>query len=197
MMHSEAAKGFDLSEESDKVRDRYGKSRFGQGCLMARRLVERGVPFVEVTLAERPAGGAFGWDTHINNFNAVRQLSGILDAGWSSLIRDLKDRGLLATTTIVWMGEFGRTPKINRNGGRDHYPKAWSAVLSGGGIKGGQTYGRTSKDGMIVEEGKVDVGDFLATLCTALKINPKAQNISEMGRPIRIADGKPISALLG
>lgn len=195
MMNSEAAKGFDLAEESEKVRDRYGKSRFGQGCLMARRLVERGVPFVEVSLFERTLGG-FGWDTHNNNFRRVQELSEILDAGWSSLMADLKDRGLLESTTILWMGEFGRTPKINRNGGRDHYPKAWSAVLAGGGIKGGQAFGRTGKDGTTVEDGRTDVGDLLATYCTAAGIDPRSQTISEMGRPIRIAEGEPISALL-
>jgi uncharacterized protein (DUF1501 family) len=197
MMKSQAAQAFDLSREPDKVRDRYGKSRFGQSCLMARRLIEQGVPFVECTLFERTSGG-FGWDTHARNFPTVRELSAILDAGWSSLMADLKDRGLLKDTTIIWMGEFGRTPKINRNGGggRDHYPKAWSAVLAGGGIKGGQAFGRTSKDGTTVEDGKVDVGDLLATLCRALSIDPKTQNISEMGRPIRIAGGKPIEAIL-
>ena len=195
MMQSEAAKAFDLSEEPDKVRRKYGTTRFGQGCLMARRLIERGVPFVEVTLAARTAG-AFGWDTHRNNFDRVKELSGILDSGWSSLMTDLKDRGLLESTTIIWMGEFGRTPKINRSGGRDHYPKAWSAVLAGGGIAGGQAYGNTGKDGLEVTDGKVDVGDLLATLCQAMKIDPKSQNISELGRPIRIAEGKPIKKLL-
>jgi Protein of unknown function (DUF1501) len=197
MMKSKAAQAFDLSREPGKVRDRYGKGRFGQGCLMARRLIEQGVPFVECTLFERTATG-FGWDTHQNNFRTVKDLSAILDAGWSSLMADLKDRGLLKDTTIIWMGEFGRTPKIQRRpgGGRDHYPKAWSAVLAGGGIKGGQAFGRTSKDGTTVEEGKVDVGDLLATLCKALKVDPRKQNISEMGRPIRIAEGKPIEPIL-
>ncbi|MFQ5731331.1 MAG: DUF1501 domain-containing protein [Planctomycetaceae bacterium] len=199
MMKSDGAKAFDLDEEPDKVRDRYGKSRFGQGCLMARRLIERGVPFVEVSLFERGTG-AFGWDTHSNNFPRVKALSEILDAGWSSLMSDLRERGLLKDTTIIWMGEFGRTPKIRSRGrtggGRDHYPKAWSAVLAGGGIKGGQAFGRTSKDGTTVEEGKVDVGDLLATLCAAIKVDPRAQNISEMGRPIRLAEGKPIKNIL-
>ncbi|MCH8828117.1 MAG: DUF1501 domain-containing protein [Planctomycetes bacterium] len=195
MMKSDAAKAFELSEESDKVRDAYGKTRFGQGCLMARRLIEKGVPFIEVTLAQRTTG-AFGWDTHRNNFARVKELSTILDAGWSSLMSDLKDRGLLESTTIIWMGEFGRTPKINRGGGRDHYPKAWSGVLAGGGLKGGQAYGSTGKDGIAVTDGKANVGDFLATLCAALQIDPKTQNISEMGRPIRIAEGKPIKKIL-
>lgn len=195
MMHSQAAQAFDLSQESAAVRDAYGRGRFGQGCLMARRLIERGVPFVEVSLGS--FAGALGWDTHQNNFPAVRNLSAELDAGWSSLMSDLKDRGLLESTTILWLGEFGRTPAINRGGGRDHYPRAWSCVLAGGGIRGGQAYGRTSVDGTTVEEGQVDVGDVLATLCRAVGIDPATQNISGIGRPIRIAEGKPIEPILG
>ncbi len=112
---------------------------------------------------------------------------------------DLKQRGLLESTTIVWLGEFGRTPKMaqgRQGGGRDHYPAAWSAVLAGGGIKGGQAFGRTSADGTKVEDGKVDVPDLMATLCKALGVDPEDQNMSEVGRPIRIADGKPIPEIL-
>jgi hypothetical protein len=198
MMRSEAAKAFDLSQEAAKVRDAYGRGRFGQGCLMARRLIERGVPFVEVSLGT--FAGALGWDTHANNFPTVENLCGELDAGWASLVTDLNNRGLLESTTILWMGEFGRTPKVQPNrgegGGRDHFPNAWSCVLAGGGIKGGQAFGRTSENGTAVEEGKVDVGDVLATLCKALGVNPATQNVSEIGRPIRIADGKPIRQVL-
>jgi hypothetical protein len=199
MMGSEASKAFDLSEEPDKVRDAYGRGRFGQGCLMARRLIERGVSFVEVSLGG-VGGGAFAWDTHANNFPTVKNLCGELDAGWASLMTDLHNRGLLESTTILWMGEFGRTPKIQGNrgngGGRDHFPNAWSCVLAGGGIKGGQAYGRTSDNGTSVEEGKVDVGDVLATLCKALGVDPETRNISEVNRPIRIAEGQPIKELL-
>ena len=195
MMHSEAAGAFDLSGEPDDVRSAYGRGRFGQGCLMARRLIERGVPFVEVSLGTL-GGGALGWDTHQNNFTAVKSLSGELDAGWASLMRDLKERGLLESTTILWMGEFGRTPKINRGGGRDHYPKAWTCALAGGGIKGGQAYGQTSDNGTEVKDNRVDVGDVLATLCMALGVNPDTQNVSELGRPIRIAEGEPIRSIL-
>jgi hypothetical protein len=191
LIHSRAADAFDLSQESAAVRETYGRGTFGQGCLMARRLIEVGVPFVEVSL------GDFGrWDTHNDNFNMVRGLSAELDAGWSSLMSDLKDRGLLESTTIVWMGEFGRTPRINGGAGRDHFPNAWSAVLAGGGIKGGQAYGRTSADGMTVEEGRMDVGDLLATVCAALGVNPEQRNVSEVGRPIRIAEGKPVRDVL-
>ena len=194
MMRSEAAQAFDLTGEPDKVRDAYGRGQFGQGCLMARRLIERGVPFIEIAL--RGSGGVLGWDTHQQNFDRVKTLSGELDAGWATLMSDLGDRGLLESTTIIWLGEFGRTPTINPNGGRDHFPRAWTTVLAGGGIKGGQAYGKTSADGGTVEENQVDVPDVLATLCRALGVDPAACNISEMGRPIKIAEGKPIEALL-
>ena len=195
MMRSDAAKAFDLSEESESVRDAYGRGRFGQGCLMARRLIERGVPFIEIAL-RGSAGGALGWDTHGQNFPRVKDLSSELDAGWATLMTELKERGLLKSTTIIWLGEFGRTPVINRNQGRDHYPRAWTTVLAGGGIIGGQAYGKTSADGTTVEEDKVDVPDILATLCCALGVDPEKQNVSEVGRPIRIAEGKPIKDIL-
>jgi hypothetical protein len=196
MMRSETAKAFDLSDEPAAVRDAYGRGRFGQGCLMARRLIERGVPFVEVTLGSF-ADNNLGWDTHANNFATVKNLCGELDAGWGTLMSELADRGLLESTTILWLGEFGRTPRINANAGRDHFPAAWTAVLAGGGIKGGQAFGRTSDDGMTVEEGKISVGDLLATLCQAVGVDPERQNISEVGRPIKLADGVPIQQVLG
>jgi len=187
LMRSQAASAFSLEEEPADVRDAYGKNRFGQGCLLARRLVERGVPFVEVTL-----GGIdqqiLGWDTHTENFDKVRQLSQILDAGWSSLLIELRDRGLLDSTMIVWMGEFGRTPMINQSGGRDHYPQVWSSVLAGGGIRGGQVIGKTSQDGTSIEERPVVIPDLLATICHGLGIDPLKSNISNVGRPIRIVD---------
>lgn len=195
MMKSEAAKAFDLSDEPEKVRERYGRGRFGQGCLMARRLIERGVPFIEVSLGGL-ANGGIGWDTHQNNFRLVQQLSEELDAGWGTLLTELSERCLLDTTTILWMGEFGRTPRINNNAGRDHFPAAWTCVFGGGGIHGGQAHGRTSADGMTVEDGKADVGDVLATLCAALGIDPASENVSEEGRPIKIAEGKPIEGIL-
>jgi hypothetical protein len=175
-----AARAFDLAGESAALRERYGRGLFGQGCLLARRLVERGVPFVEVTLG--------GWDTHDNNFEQVRSLSGVLDPAWATLLDDLADRGLLETTLVVWMGEFGRTPGINPRNGRDHYPAAWSVVLGGGGIRGGQAVGRTSKDGSAVEDRPVSVPDLMATVCLALGLDPRKQNPSNVNRPIRLAD---------
>lgn len=180
LMQSVGARAFNLQEESSKTRDAYGRNLFGQGCLLARRLVERGVPFVEVNLG--------GWDTHQGNFDAVQRLNAFLDAGWSQLMTDLSARGMLESTTIIWMGEFGRTPRINQGKGRDHYPNAWSAVLGGGGIKGGQAFGKTSEDGSRVEGTATSVPDLLATLCAALGVDHLKTNNSNVGRPIRIAD---------
>lgn len=191
LMRSEDLAVFDLSQESDATREAYGRGRFGQGCLLARRLIERGVPVVEVTL-----GDGLGWDTHQDNFTSVKRLSTVLDQGWSCLMEDLKQRGLLETTTILWMGEFGRTPNINNMTGRDHFPNAWTCVLAGGGIAGGQAYGKTSPDGMEVVDGLMHQGDLLATLCAALGVDPEHENISPQGRPHRITDGKIVTDLL-
>jgi hypothetical protein len=188
LMRSSAARAFNLDEEPVQLRDRYGRNLFGQGCLLARRLIERGVPFVEVSLAT-VGSLALGWDTHINNFDGVRQMSAVLDPAWATLIEDLRDRGLLDSTLIVWMGEFGRTPRINPQQGRDHWANAWSTVLCGGGIRGGQVYGRTSADGTAVEsERPTAVADFMATIAQALGIDGTRQNMSNVGRPIRIIE---------
>ena len=180
LMRAKGSEAFDLDEEPRELRLKYGRTQFGQGCLLARRLIERGVPFVEVSLA---GGQPLAWDTHVDNFKSVTSLSETLDAGWSALVDDLKDRGMLDSTLIVWMGEFGRTPKINPNNGRDHFPLAWSTVLMGGGIHGGQAIGKTAADGMSVVERPVVVGDFLATICRGLGIDPTQQNVSNVGRP--------------
>ena len=183
LMRSKEAKAFDLDREPASVREAYGKTKFGDGCLLARRLVEAGIPFVEVTSG--------GWDTHQDNFDRVKKLSAQVDPALSALVRDLRDRGLLETTLVVWMGEFGRTPRINSRGakpGRDHYPKAWSSVLVGGGIKGGQVVGKTDAEGAVVEERPVAGVDFMATVCLALGIDYTKQNTTPIGRPIRIAD---------
>lgn len=198
LMRSSATRAFDLDEEPPALRDRYGRNLFGQGCLLARRLVERGVPFVEVTLATM-GNIALGWDTHINNFDTVRRLSEVLDPAWATLIADLKQRGLLDSTLIVWMGEFGRTPRINGNQGRDHWANAWSTVLAGGGIRGGQVVGRTSADGTTIESDRhTTVPDFLCTIAHALGLDPTRQNLSNVGRPIRLVEpsGRPIPEVL-
>ncbi len=199
MMRSSAAKAFELEEEPAAVQDAYGRNSFGQGCLLARRLVERGVPFVEVTLSSADGvNNGLGWDTHAQNFENVEKLCNVLDAGWSTLMTDLRTRGLLDSTLIVWMGEFGRTPKINDTAGRDHFPNAWSTVLAGGGIRGGQAIGNTGVDGEEVKDRPVQVPDLLATVVKALGIDPTKQNVAD-SRPIRIVDLKanPIKELLG
>lgn len=188
MMKSEDLKAFDLTEEPEELRKAYGKQAFGQGCLLARRLVERGVRFVEVSLG--------GWDTHNANFVRVPELCDTLDHGLATLLEDLNARGLLKDTLVVLTSEFGRTPDININVGRDHYPKAFSAVLAGGGIAGGVTYGKTDKEGREVVEDKVQIGDFNATIAYALGLPLDQVIYSPSKRPFTIADkGKPITNL--
>ena len=193
LMNSKDAEAFDLSQESDEVRTAYGRTVFGQGCLLARRLIEHGVSCVEVSLGT--TSGGVGWDTHTDNFNAVQRLSTDLDNGWATLMTDLEQRGLLESTTILWMGEFGRTPQINTTVGRDHFPNAWSAVLAGGGTAGGQAFGETSEDGTEVVDGKITAQDLLATLCSALDI-ADVSSMAPSGRPIPISDGTPVKAVL-
>ena len=180
VMQPAARAAFGIDEEPQALREAYGSTQFGRGCLLARRLVERGVPFVEVTLD--------GWDTHFNNFAEVARLSSVLDAGLGTLISDLRTRGKLDSTLIVCMGEFGRSPQINDNEGRDHWPQAWGALLAGGGVPGGQVLGKTSRDGTTVEERPITVPDLMATICASLGLDPEFQHMSNVGRPIRRAD---------
>jgi uncharacterized protein (DUF1501 family) len=198
MVETQARKAFQLEEEKPELRDAYGRNRFGQGCLLARRLVERGVAFVEVALSGTP-DNAVGWDTHADNFTQVRALSGILDPAWSTLMTDLRERGLLESTLVIWMGEFGRTPVINTNTGRDHFPDAWSVVLGGAAIKGGQVIGQTDAGGEKVADRPVGVADLYATICAGLRIDHTKENMSPGGRPIPIVDreGSPIQELVG
>jgi uncharacterized protein (DUF1501 family) len=198
MIESQAKRAFELDEEPLGVREAYGRTRFGQGCLLARRLVERGVSVVEVTLAQAP-GAAVGWDTHADTFNTVRALCEVLDPAWSMLMRDLRERGLLDTTLVVWMGEFGRTPQINPTTGRDHFPNAWSTVLGGAGIKGGQAIGDTGADGAAIVDRPVTVPEFYATICAALGVDHEKDNYTPEGRPIGIVDegGLPVQELVG
>ncbi len=197
MVQTQARQAFQLEDEKPELRDAYGRNRFGQGCLLARRLVERGVAFCEVALSSIP-GSPVGWDTHQDNWNQVKALSQVLDPAWATLLKDLRDRGLLESTLVVWMGEFGRTPKIS-NGGRDHFPLAWSVALGGAGVQGGQVVGSTSPDGQEVKDQRVELADFYATIVAALGIDPATENISPEGRPIPLVDrgGKPIRELIG
>jgi hypothetical protein len=183
---------FEISKESPKTIEAYcGRQRnnFGLGCLMARKLIEKGVSAVEVDLG--------GWDNHANIFNTLRTGNGPrLDRGMSALVKDLVDRGLWKNTVVVWMGEFGRTPRINQNAGRDHWGRCWSVVVGGGGIKGGIVHGSTSKDGLDVDKEPVRIGDLFATLYKGLGIDPGTKVRDNLGRPLEIADGKPISTLV-
>ena len=189
MMKGRANSVFDLENEQKSVREEYGPTPFGQGCLLARRLVETGVPFVEVSLNNAEGnGGQFGWDTHSNNFEATKSLCQVLDQGWGTLMLDLKRRGMLDSTLVLWMGEFGRTPRINGGQGRDHFPGAWSMAMGGGGVAGGAVYGKTSKSGMGVVDKPVTVPDVLATVCKLIGIDAQRQNMSNVGRPIRVVD---------
>jgi hypothetical protein len=179
----EAQAAFEIQKEDANLREEYGMSGFGQSCLLARRLVERGVRFVTITMG--------GWDTHENNFNALRTgLLPDLDRGMSALIRDLAQRGLLDTTLVVWMGEFGRTPMINRNPnpGRDHWPNAMSVVMAGGGIKGGQALGSTDEQGMGPAERHIHVEDIAASLYQAVGLDPSKEYTTPSGRPIKLAN---------
>ncbi|MBI1314848.1 DUF1501 domain-containing protein [bacterium] len=191
LMNPKAASAFNLEEEEDRsLREAYGIGAFGQGCLMARRLVERGVSFVEVSLD--------GWDTHSNNFERVTELSLQLDHGCSSLLKDLGQRGLLQDTLVVCQGEFGRTPRINGQVGRDHWPSSWAVMLAGAGIRGGQVVGRTSDDGTEIESEPTRTADLMATIFRGIGLDPRKQNISNVGRPIRLADpdGNAVEELL-
>lgn len=188
LMKSRDLEAFDLNREVEGVRDAYGESDFGQGCLLARRLVEHQVRFVEVSYG--------GWDTHQNNFDRTRERAAVLDQGLSALIRDLETRGLLKRTLVVVATEFGRTPKINQNNGRDHYPKAFSCLLAGGGVKQGMVYGKTDETGAEVIEKAVTVPDFNATIAHALGLPQDEIVNSSSGRPFTVAHkGKPVLEL--
>jgi hypothetical protein len=179
-----------LDSEPDAIRDKYGRNAFGAGCLMARKLVEMGVTFVEVGLG--------GWDTHSDAFDALsKRLQPELDQGMSALVADLNQRGMLDSTVIAWMGDFGRTPRINQDAGRDHWPRSWSVVLGGGGIKGGQVVGATDKDGVDITDRPVGPMDIIATITKAMGLNLSTQWTTPRGRPIKLVDGgAPIKELI-
>jgi RNA polymerase sigma factor (sigma-70 family) len=180
-MRKGVEKAFDLSAEKKAVRDAYGDNAFGKGCLLARRLIEHGVPVVEVALG--------GWDSHSNNVDVVGKQCSKLDPAFAALLGDLKDRKLLDRTVIVWMGEFGRTPKINANDGRDHWSQGFSVVLAGGGVKGGQVIGKTSADGTAIDEHPVTPAELHATICRALGINPAKEIKLKNGDTLPLVEG--------
>lgn len=188
LMGSKDLAAFDLKQEAEPLRTAYGDNAFGQGCLLARRLVENDVRFIEVNLG--------GWDTHDDNFDRVADQSAILDRGLSTLLQDLAARGMLEETLVVLMTEFGRTPKINQNQGRDHFPKAFSCLLAGGGIGGGRIHGQTNENGGAVVQDAVTIPDFNATIAHAIGLPLDKVVTSPSGRPFTVADkGKPILSL--
>lgn len=190
MVLSKDVKAFDINQEPGELRQQYGNSNFGRGCLLARRLVEAGVTYIEVR--------AGNWDTHQDNFNRTKTLAAQVDPGVSTLIEDLKQRGLLDRTLVVWTGEFGRTPRINPRTGRDHYPRAFNAFMSGGGVKGGQVIGASTPDGTAVKDNPVSVSDLFCSICKSLQVDPRKESISPLGRPMKIVDGgKVVDGLFG
>lgn len=189
MVLSPAMQAFEVAEEPEASRQAYGQSAFATGCVLARRLVETGVPFVEVV---HP-----GWDTHQDNFNQSRRLCGEIDQPFAALLTDLADRGLLDRTLVAWMGEFGRTPQINPAAGRGHFPRAFSVALAGCGVRGGQTIGKTSADGSDVAERPVTTVDLFRTIYKALGVDADKKFMSPIGRPIPIVDGgQPVDEAL-
>jgi uncharacterized protein (DUF1501 family) len=190
LLNSSELDVFDLTKESADKREKYGNNRFGQGVCLAKRLIEQGgCKFIEVSDG--------GWDTHVNNFDALEEKLAVLDTALTALIEDLQASGLLKKTLIVITTDFGRTPIINVNDGRDHHPGAFSSALIGAGIKGGQVYGKSDDKGMKVLDGIVSPQDFNATIAAAAGLQTEQVLISPEGRPFKIADkGKPIPSLL-
>lgn len=190
LLTSKQMEAFKVQTEDQQMRDRYGDSGFGRGCLMARRLVEVGVPFVEVNLG--------GWDLHQNCFTSLQQKLPEVDQAMSALVEDLNSRGLLDDTVILWMGEFGRTPRINANAGRDHWARSWSVVIGGGGITGGKVVGATNEDGTQVITEPYSSEDLMSTVCQAMGIPLNKNFTAANGRPMKIAGGgKIITDLFG
>ena len=187
LMTSSELAAFDLTQEPDEIREAYGDNRFGQGCLLARRLVEHGVRFIEVVNG--------GWDTHDQNFDRMEDLCPPLDRALASLLADLEARGLLDDTLVVLATEFGRSPTIvsGRNG-RNHYPKAFSGLLAGGGVRGGTVWGRTDKEGREIVENPVTVPEFNATIAHAVGLPADHIVYSPSRRPFTIANkGQPVT----
>jgi hypothetical protein len=190
MKSPRAKKAFNIAEEPEKLRDGYGRTSMGQGCLLARRLVEAGVRFVSVGKGEN------AWDHHGNLFPSyANEFMPELDQCFSALLADLEERGMLASTLVILTGEFGRTAEINVNNGRDHWPNCFSLVLAGAGVPGGQVIGASDKDGMYVKDRPVEVADLMATIFKMLGVDYTKEYISNIGRPLKISDGTPLDFL--
>jgi len=191
-----AGEAFDLSREPKKVRERYGIDRYSQSVLLARRLVEAGVSLVQVNTVRIPKAPSSGWDTHIKNAENLKFLMPRFDRTFSALIEDLEDRGLLDETLVVWMGEMGRTPKINNKGGRDHWGSVFSIALAGGGVKGGVVHGASDRHGGQPVSGRVGPADITATIFHALGFSPEETFLDPSGRPRAISTGRVIHEIL-
>jgi hypothetical protein len=190
---------FDLTKESKKARDAYGRTTYGQSCLLARRVVEAGAKFVNVYFARSIGGTGQGWDYHGFKGESVtgrlEELLPMTDQTFPALLTDLEERGMLEDTLVVWVGEFGRTPRISSNGGRDHWPQCYCAVLAGGGTKKGFVYGASDKIGAFATVGQARPEDLAATMFEALGIDPESEIRDKLNRPLPVARGKPISEL--
>ena len=183
-------RAFAIQEEPEKIRERYGKTSLGQGALLARRLVENGVRFVTVS------NGYYKWDHHAKVFeNLADRYLPELDRAFSALVEDLHQRGLLDTTLVIMTGEFGRTPEVNVNAGRDHWPNVFSLVMAGAGVPGGHIWGSSDSDGAQVRDNPVEVPDLIATIYQKLGIDYQKEYVSNIGRPFKLADGKPLPFL--
>ena len=191
---SEVRRLFDVSKEPARLRERYGRHRLGQSLLLARRLVEGGVSFVTV-FDGRTNGQNANWDSHEKLFARHRQLIPPSDQALSALIEDLETRGLLDSTLVVALGEFGRTPKVNPSGGRDHWPDCYTAVLAGGGVRGGSVYGSSDRIGAYPASDPVTPGDLAATIFWRFGIDSDAEVRDQTGRPFRLAEGRPLAPL--
>ncbi|REJ85368.1 MAG: DUF1501 domain-containing protein [Planctomycetota bacterium] len=190
LMRSPALEAFELDKVPTTTINRYGDTTFGRGCLLAKQLVETGVRFVQVNRG--------GFDTHSNNFPAMRGHGEVMDPALAALIEDLADSGMLEKTLVVMLSEFGRTPTINPDAGRDHYPQVFSAFLAGGGIRGGTVIGSSDAEGRQVEDRPVQVADLHATFCHTLGIDPNREVITPLQRPMKLVDnGEPVMELFG
>jgi len=189
MMTSEQLRAFDLKLEPEGVRLEYGDTPFGRACLAARRLTEVGVRCVEVTIG--------GWDSHVNNHQIHKARAAELDPAFAALIRDLDGRGQLGRTVVLCGGEFGRSPALNRLGGRDHWPIGYSLAIAGGGLKGGIAVGATDPEGRKDPIRPAGIADVHATVLAALGLDPARENVSPVGRPIKLSEGKVIGELMG
>lgn len=178
---------FRLDNEPESIRDAYGRNEFGQACLLARRLVETGVSFIEVFSTGNVSDQ--GWDTHKKGWDENPKLANGVDQGYAMLLRDLDQRGMLDDTLVVWMGEFGRTPKFKPDGGREHYSDGWITCLSGGGVKMGQVIGATDKEGVHVSDRPVEVQDLFQTFCHVLGMNPHDEYVTDQDQPLALVKG--------